>query len=96
MARQRLVTRTIKMAEISVMVVQMESRTVETVSVTLPIEGVKNLDEAVKSQLDDGQIFVKIEDKKINEVLMGMTEEDFIKYARVLPARYTASGEETE
>lgn len=96
MARQRLVTRTIKMAEISVMVVQMESRSVETVSVTLPIEGVKNLDEAVKNQLEDGQVFVKIEDKTVNDVLMGMTEEDFIKYARVLPTRYTASGEEAE
>ena len=78
------------------MVVEMDSRTVKIVSVTLPIEGVKNLDEAVKTQLDDGQVFVKIEDKTINDVLMGMTEEDFIKYARVLPARYTASGEEIE
>lgn len=87
MARQRMVTRTIRVGNFNVMAVNMNTRAIETVSVSIPVEGVKDIEAAVKVALPEGKVFVAIEHTEVNDVLMGIPEAEFIKIAQVLPNR---------
>ena len=87
MARQRMVTRTIRLGNFDVMAVNMDTRAVETVSVSIPTEGVKDVEAAVKASMPDGMMFVAIEHTEVQDVLMGIPEAEFIKIAEVLPSR---------
>lgn len=96
MARIRMITRTVVSTVFSVMAVNQSTMAVESVSVTIPsadsMTDAKQT-EAVKSNMPDGYLFVQITGKQEEETLFGMTEEEFIRLAKVLPPRVTKSEE---
>ena len=84
MARVRMITRTIESNEFSCMVVNGAEVTTEVVTLG-NLDGVKpeKVEQMIKEQLlSKGLLFVKINDSKKIETVLGMTEEDFIKYAK--------------
>ncbi len=92
MARERMVTRTVETSEYVIMAVNGQTRTVE--NVTLPVPSASNLSDKqiaqyIREHLPNGYLFVQTLDVKITETLYGMSEDDFIKYAKVLPPRGT-------
>lgn len=90
MARVRMITRTVVSTMFSVMVVNQSNMQVESIEVSVPsadtMTDVKQID-AVKSNLPDGYLYVQITGKREEETLYGMTEEEFIRLAKVLPPR---------
>ena len=95
MARERMVTRTVGTTTIDVLVINIETAEVGTKSFVLGQNMVKDektmLNNAQK-MLDDetGTTLwkcVAIKNIKEEETLYGMTEQDFLKYAKVLPPR---------
>lgn len=95
MARERMVTRTVSTTTVDVLVINIETAEVCTKSFVLGQNMVKDektmLNNAQK-MLDDetGTILCKcvaIKNIKEEETLYGMTEQDFLKYAKVLPPR---------
>ena len=95
MARERMVTRTVSTTTIDVLVINIETSEVGTKSFVLGQNMVKDektmLNNAQK-MLDDetGTTLwkcVAIKNIKEEETLYGMTEQDFLKYAKVLPPR---------
>lgn len=84
MARVRMITRTIESNEFTCMVVN--GSEVATEVVTLGnLDGVKaeKVESIIKEKLlEKGLLFVKINDSKKIETVLGMSEEDFIKYAK--------------
>ena len=90
MARERMVTRTVASVHYNVMVVDAESKTVENITVVIPSGDTmteKGREKAIKSNIPAGKIFVQIVSEEITETLYGMSEQDFIKLAKVLPPR---------
>lgn len=92
MARVAMVTRTITTAEVEVLCMNVESVAVETKTFTL-LGGVSTEDlmlKAIKSKHETDTLKpVHIQKMTEIETLYGMTEEDFIKVAKVLPPRGT-------
>lgn len=95
MGRERMVTRTVSTTTVDVLVINIETAEVGTKSFVLGQNMVKDektmLNNAQK-MLDDetGTTFwkcVAIKNLKEEETLYGMTEQDFLKYAKVLPPR---------
>lgn len=90
MARIRMITRTVVSSVFSVMVVNQSTMQVESIEVSVPsaesMTDAKQID-AVKANLPDGYLFVQITAKREQETLYGMTEEEFIRLAKVLPPR---------
>lgn len=96
MARERMVTRTVTAVEYEVMSVDVNSKTVSMDKVVIPSGDImtdKVREKAIKASLPDGHTFVQITGQNIKETLYGMTEQDFIKYARVLPPRSSSQTE---
>ena len=96
MARERMVTRTVTAVEYDVMTVDMESKSVSMDKVTIPSGDTmtdKIREKAIKASLPDGHTFVQITGQNIKETLYGMTEQDFIRHARVLPPRSSSQTE---
>jgi hypothetical protein len=92
MARVPMVTRTIETTEVNVLCLELVK--VEPFNTDLVLAGTykdeKALMKAVTAQVDnDNQKAVKVVSSKKVETLYGMTEEEFIKVAKVLPARGT-------
>lgn len=90
MARERLVTRTVFSTNYNVMVVNMESKSVESIAVTIPSADTmtdKAREKAIKAMIPEGKTFVTITGETTSETLYGMTEAEFIRLARVLPPR---------
>ena len=90
MARERLVTRTVTSVNYNVMVVDTESKTVDSIIVVIPSGDTlteKAREKAIKAEIPEGKIFVQIVSEEITETLYGMSEVDFIKLAKVLPPR---------
>lgn len=89
MARKPQVTRTIKSIEASVLCVSTETR--ETLEQTFTLSGKiadkEKMLKAVEQMCDEGIKPVSILDVTEKECLYGMSEEDFVKYAKVLPPR---------
>lgn len=91
MARERMVTRTVTQTTAKVM-----SLNVTTAEVTIneyTIGGTYTEDELLKKckslfETDELKL-VHIESSTVSEILLGMAEEDFIRYATVLPPRKT-------
>ena len=80
----------------SVMVVDTETKTVETVEVKLASADTmtdKAIDKAIKDNLPDGKLFVQITGTTKCMELYGMTEADFMRSAKLLPPRSQASEE---
>lgn len=95
MARERMVTRTVSTTTIDVLVINIDTSEVGTKSFVLGQNMVKDektmLNNAQK-MLDDetGSTIwkcVAIKNIEEEETLYGMTEQDFLKYAKVLPPR---------
>ena len=90
MARERMVTRTVFSINYNVMVVNMKSKSVESISVTIPSADTmtdKAREKAIKAMIPEGKTFVTITGETTSETLYGMTEAEFIRLARVLPPR---------
>ena len=63
---------------------------VETIEVTISSAETittKALDKAIRNAIPTGKLFVQTVSSKHVETLYGMTEADFIKFAKVLPPR---------
>ena len=90
MARERMITRTVATWNYTVMVVDTASKSVEEITVSIPSAGSmtdKAISKAIRDNLPDGKLFVQTVSSTTTETLYGMTEEDFIRYAKVLPPR---------
>ena len=95
MARERMVTRTVSTTTVDVLVINIETAEVETKSFVLG----QNMTKDEKTMLNNAQKTlddetgttlwkcVAIKNIKEEETLYGMTEQDFLRYAKVLPPR---------
>lgn len=95
MARERMVTRTIVTTTIEVLVINIETAEVGTKYFRLG----KNMVNSEKTMLNNAQAMMDeqagntlwncfaIKNTREEETLYGMTEQDFLKYAKVLPPR---------
>lgn len=94
MARERMVTRTVYTTTVDVLVINIETTEVGIKSFVLGQNMVKD----EKTMLNNSQKMldetgttnwkcVAIKNIKEEEILYGMTEQDFLKYAKVLPPR---------
>ena len=102
MARTPMVTRTLTATVCEVLCCDVEAgdTIVETVSVPRTYKTDEALMKALRPLVETEQIKpVHIQSKKVTETLYGMTEAEFMEYARVLPPRTaeeTAEAKETE
>lgn len=94
MARERMVTRTVVTTMVDVLVININ--TAETGTKTFVLT--QNMVKDEKTMLNNAQVMlenecgemckaVAIKNIKEEETLYGMTEQDFLKYAKVLPPR---------
>ena len=98
MANVKMVTRTIEQTTAEVMCVDTTTAQVTINSYTI---GGAYTDEDLLKKLKklfeaDGIVIVKIESQHTEHLLLGMTEEDFIRYAKVLPPRQIKKESEVE
>ena len=89
MANVKMVTRTIEQTTAEVMCVDTNTAQVSINTYTI---GGSYTDEDLLKKLkklfeNSDLVLVKIENQKTEQLLLGMTEEDFIRYAAVLPPR---------
>lgn len=89
MASVKMVTRTIEQTTTEVMCVDTNTAQVSFNTYTI---GGSYTDEDLLKKLkklfeNSDLVLVKIENRKTEQLLLGMTEEDFIRYATVLPPR---------
>lgn len=97
MARMRMVTRTVNVAEVEVMMLNINTQKVSTAVAEIGggITEEKALMKAVKKLYEDASNkCVAITSVKVKEVLYGMPEADFIRLAKVLPPRTGKADEE--
>lgn len=90
MARVRMVTRTVNVAEVEVMMLNINTQKVSTLVAEVGggITEEKALMKAVKKMYEDASNkCVAITSVKQKEILYGMPEADFIRLAKVLPPR---------
>ena len=88
--RTKMVTRTIYTTNYVVLAVNLDTKAVETLTVTIPSAdsiSAKKLPSVIESNLPSGYKFVMVESQTVTESLYGMTEAEFLKYAKELPAR---------
>lgn len=89
MANVKMVTRTIEQTTADVMCV--DTSTAQVTINTYTIGGSYTDDDLLKKLKKlfevGGLVLVKIESQHAEQLLLGMTEEDFIRYATVLPPR---------
>lgn len=94
MARERMVTRTVITTMVDVLVININTADTGTKTFVLTQNMVKD----EKTMLNNAQVMlenecgemwkaVAIKNIKEEETLYGMTEQDFMKYAKVLPPR---------
>lgn len=92
MARKPMVTRTVRTTKVTFLCVNIVEEKTETkvVEVTRTYSDDKKLLKAVKEVITDENIIpVKVIKTEIVESLFGMTEQEFVEYAQILPARGT-------
>ena len=89
MRKERMITRTITQTTVQFMCIDIT--TAEVSIVDTKIGGIYTNAELLKTlkKLYETDVFkvVNIESQSTEELLLGMTESDFIKYATVLPPR---------
>ena len=98
MARVPMVTRTIVTTKVNVMCLDVEKGEPFNVSVTVPrtYKDDEVLLKKVRPLLETETVkSVHVVDKEEIETLYGMTEQEFIQHAKVLPSRNTADTEKT-
>ena len=90
MARERMITRTIVTNMFSVIAVNLDAMSVETLHVPAPVD-VDTCEKADKffrkSWSISGYSYAKAIDVERIEKLFGMPESDFMRYAKELPPR---------
>ena len=89
MARERMVTRTVTQTTVKVMCLNVTTAEVSINTYTIGGEYTEyDFHKKCKKlfETDDFKL-VHIESVSVEEILLGMTEEDFIRYATVLPPR---------
>lgn len=99
MARERMVTRTISSTIYKVMTVNTETCEVQVLPYTTSEEFLdddKALKHLRKKHETDTVKLVKIESVETTEQLYGMTEIEFMQYAKLLPPRGSKGGVENE
>ena len=89
MSRERMVTRTVEEAEIKVMTLNVKTASVGTehynISATIPEAKALAF---IQKHYDTAEVKnVSITEYTVKETLYGMSEQDFIKMAKVLPPR---------
>ena len=99
MAKERMVTRTLTITTWEVMTVDITTATTGTAR--FDIVGEHTFDTALKAVKElyetETTKIVTITDLVLNDYLYGMPESDFIKMAKILPARNTTKvGEEND
>lgn len=89
MARQRMVTRTVEQANITVLCVNTKTREVcdKTFAISATVPQEKICKYLTKSHPDNEWNYVAVTDYTVNEILYGMPEEKFIALAEILPPR---------
>lgn len=94
MARTPQVTRTITTTQVTIMGVEVNTAEVTNKTFTVPrtYKDDEKLLKAVKAVAEtDAYKVVSIVDKQVQETLYGMTEQEFIEHASVLPPRAVAN-----
>ena len=99
MAREKMVTRTLTITSLEVMTVDITTATTGTAR--FDVVGDYTFDTALKAVKElyetETTKIVTITDLVLNDYLYGMPESDFIKMAKILPARNnTKVGEEND
>ena len=90
MARAPMVTRTIQTTEVNVLCLDINKGEPFNQKVVLPrtYKDEKHMLKAVEKVIDSDSVkAVHIVDSTVNETLYGMSEQDFITFAKVLPPR---------
>lgn len=90
MARERMVTRTVCNGVFDVMAVNTTTKEVVNLVVKVPSYNAineKQILTIINDSLPEGMVHVMHNLTDVEEVLYGMTEVDFMKYAKVLPPR---------
>lgn len=90
MARKPMITRTITTTCVKVLALNLDTHENETITVILPrtYKDGKALEKALnEAKVPAGLKLVLVLSSEVVETLYGMTEEDFIAAAEVLPAR---------
>ena len=94
--RERMITRTVASVDYVCMTVNTETRQVEDLTVNIP-NGATLTErarlKAISESLPASNTFVQIISESVKETLFGMTEDQFIKLAKVLPPRTKADSE---
>lgn len=93
-----MVTRTVTQTTAEVMTIEVTTAEVRILEYT--IGGTYDTSEILLKKLQklfqtDTFKLVNINSTTVEDLLLGMTEEDFIRYARVLPPRNTKESEES-
>lgn len=99
MAKMRMVTRTVKVTNVNVMCLDIEKGEAfnEYATISGVFDNPEKLLKACKEVLDtDTQKAVAVVEKKEIEQLYGMSEQDFISLAKLLPPRQVKDSEATE
>ena len=91
MRKEKMVTRTMTTSVIAIMGIDMETATVKTVEIsiagTIDTADEKQVNAIKEKVTTDSFKPAMISVKETIEKLYGMTETDFLKYAKELPAR---------
>ena len=89
MARKPMITRTITTTRVQALALNLDTHENETITLILPrtYKDDKALEKALKEEVPAGLKPVLVLSSEVVETLYGMTEEDFIAAAEVLPAR---------
>lgn len=85
-----MVTRTITSTKVNVLCLELEKVEPFNKVVILPgtFKGNKAIDKAVHKVIDNDEVkVVHVVDVEVQENLFGMTEQEFIEHAKVLPPR---------
>ena len=88
--RERMVTRTVASVDYVCMTVNTETRQVEDLTVNVPNGAtmtVKAKLKAITEALPTTSTFVQVISETVKETLYGMTEQEFIEQAHILPPR---------
>ena len=97
MARERMVTRTVTTHEVSFKMFNLDTMKLEEMKLSFGVDtlienndkGLATINARLTSEKVNGKAVI-IDNIVDNETLYGMSEVDFLKYAKVLPPRTTA------
>ena len=89
MAREKMVTRTVSATVVNVMCVEIATAKAFTTEITLTGAFKDNADilKTLKKNDTAELVYVAIVSTEVKETLYGMTESEFMKYAKELPPR---------